>query len=379
MSDFWHLPGPSRSIRRVAENLAAGRSVVVLEPRHHASGLLPELQAVAPRHHLWTPQGVAPGPAEPIGALLAAADLADAGLRNVEALARDALFGDRLFVVEITAPEHWPAWQDFLLAYEKACRPHPIGGRTLLVLWLRGFLPADLPAEASDLRVEDLRHSVSDLDLRLLAADRSGVALESWQQDLAVSTLAELAIWDPEVVQAGGPKPLHALLSPISWLAELGRSRGWTGQESMSERERIDAQRTVRGRTRAHSSMLALSAAPACKNTLDQRIWNAQMQTLFPLLAQARQVLLRRYRHLLRLPWETTFGRIERIEDLELNHLADQLDAMHTRALHETVAFTRWLRDMRNHLAHFEPVPASHLYQRQYYALFAQVLAEQED
>lgn len=61
----------------------------------------------------------------------------------------------------------------------------------------------------------------------------STASLPSWQRQLAVALVSELALWDPEVIALGAPKPLTELLSPAVWLASLAKARGWSSTENL--------------------------------------------------------------------------------------------------------------------------------------------------
>lgn len=65
-----------------------------------------------------------------------------------------------------------------------------------------------------------------------------------------------------------------------------------------------------------------------------------------------------------------------RHEDLEFGHLAAQFTSQRSAALGALVGFLHWLRALRNHLAHFEPVSANCFSSRQHQARLAQFLAE---
>ena len=215
---------------------------------------------------------------------------------------------------------------------------------------------------------------LDSLNIRLYAATLlSGDSLPAWQRQLATEVLAELSLWDPTVCEAGAGLGLRALLDPVKWLADLGSGRGWAATDDAngaSARWR-GIRQEIEGRSRLHSGWLAVAGRT---DSIAHRVWNGQVATL-PLLERQRRELLRSYRGLLRTPWTTPYGRIGRIEDLELNHIADQLAAQRSDGLRSTFEFVCWLRDMRNDLAHLEPIPATRVLEARFQSRLLQALA----
>jgi len=197
--------------------------------------------------------------------------------------------------------------------------------------------------------------------MRLHAASLlASTDMTDWQRQLSVALISELALWDAQVCDAAAGRTLSELIEPAPWLHTLGIARGWSSADSSSSpaaewrgiHQRFDS------RERTHSAWLAVAGH---EDVLAQRVWNGQLATLFPLLERHRRGLLKHYRGLLRLPWQMQSGRIEFLEDLELNHIADQLRVQNSRGLRDIYDFVCWLRDLRNDLAHLSPIPAERL------------------
>jgi hypothetical protein len=237
---------------------------------------------------------------------------------------------------------------------------------------LKREIPADVLALMDNLlRVYHWQECMDSLNIRLHAAnllnDRD---LAPWQKQLAVAVLSELAIWDPVVCEFGADRGLSDILEPEGWLARLGESRGWTPNDRppgpilswLGYRQRFE------GRDRWHSSWLALTRR---HEYVAARVWNGQVAALFPLLERHRRTLLSSYGRLMKVPWTTQFGTINDLEDLELNHIADQLEAQRSLRLRETVSFVCWLRDLRNTLAHLVRIPSSRLLDARFQARFS--------
>ena len=65
--------------------------------------------------------------------------------------------------------------------------------------------------------------------------------------------------------------------------------------------------------------------------------------------------------------------------DLEINHIHDQLRNQSSRGLKDVVDFVRWLRDIRNDLAHLVPVSHSTLLEPRFQERFGRDFLTEED
>jgi hypothetical protein len=79
-----------------------------------------------------------------------------------------------------------------------------------------------------------------------------------------------------------------------------------------------------------------------------------------------------------KIPWLTKRGQIDYVEDLELNHIADQLRLISGR-LRDAAHFVRWLCDIRNELAHLRPAPPVLLLDSQFQSRMETFLASADD
>jgi hypothetical protein len=104
---------------------------------------------------------------------------------------------------------------------------------------------------------------------------------------------------------------------------------------------------------KVHSALLALDD-PAAE--LPRRLWEAQVGVLFAVVEQGRRAVLERIGPTIDLPVQTPFGEIHDPRDLEIG----QLDWQITWGCIATDAATRlqvrWLKTIRDALAHLEPV-----------------------
>lgn len=370
MTEFWELPGPASFVRRLAEDLRAGSNVVVLLPEHSPEGWLPALRGALcdtlPRLEQVDHDG-----RPPLTALHRHLGLHAASPHaHLSDLCENSAFRCRLLHVSPRSDETSRAWRQFLTSYEDACRVWPLAERTLFVTELVGLASQESPSPANLLRVHRWNACLDSLDIRLFVAGLcSNLATPIWQRNLAVTLLAELALWDPHVCMVGASLPLSELLAPSNWLADIARSRGWSASD---DPQQPDAEfRGIRhvfdGSSRVHSAWLALAGR---MDALAYRIWNAQITSLFPLLERHRRALIKTYAPmgLLRVPYVTTFSTIQRVEDLELSHIAEQMSHLNSHGMRDICNFVCWLRDLRNDLAHLSPIPVRRLTETQFLA-----------
>lgn len=380
MTEFWPLPGPARFLRDVAEELRAGNNVVLGFPEHAPDGWLTALHVALSGLSLPRMEEIIPDGTPPLATLHAQLELGNCTTRaSVTDICSIGGFQGRLLHVRQFTAENWPAWRAFLFDYEDACRHRTLAERTLFVATLLGHLAAHAPAPANLLRVHQWPGRVDGLNIRLYTATLlTDESMPPWQRQMAVAVLAELALWDPAVCDAGARRGLRGLLDPADWLAELGHARGWSANDdaASSSAEWRGHRQSFEGRSRLHSAWLALAGK---KETLSQRVWNGQVAALFPLLERQRRALLKTHSSLLRVPWQTQFGRIERIEDLELNHIADQFSAQRSGGLRDICEFVCWLRDMRNDLAHLTPVSAVRVLNERFQDRLTRALESEEE
>ncbi len=381
MTGFWQLPAPATFLRRVVEDLREGNNVVVAIPNHAPSGWPTALRSsladpVLPRLKEIQTDGSAPIPTLhkelALGPCSPRATIAD--------LCANAGFQSRLLHIQRFTPPAWQAWSAFLCEYEDACRHLGLAQRTLFIATIQGDLAAQSPQPANLLRVHHWLDCVDSLNIRLHAAGLlSATTLPHWHRQLAVALLAELALWDPDVLTAGAALPLADIMEPEPWLSQIALTRGWSPSDdpSLPEAAWQGLRQNFENRRRTHSAWLALAGR---REALDLRVWNGQVSALFPLLEQHRRGLLSTHSRLLRVPWSTQYGStINNLEDLELNHIADQLRIQNSRGLSDLCTFVNWLRDVRNDLAHLTPVEPNRLLDPRFQSRMGTIPTHEDD
>lgn len=380
MIGFWQLPAPTTFLRGVVEDLREGNNVIIAIPDHAPVGWPNALRAsladpTLPRLEELRPDGVAPIPA-----LYEQLALGRCSARaSVNELCTNGGFQSRLLYLQRFTPSAWLAWSDFLFQYEDACRHLDLCQRTLFIAAIHGDLAAQAPRPANLLRIHLWCDKMDGVNARLYAANLlAGSNLPHWKRQLTVALLSELALWDPEVLDLGASLPLQDLIEPVPWLSQLATARQWSPADDLRSplAQWHGYRQPFEGHHRIHSAWLALSGR---HQALAQRVWAGQVGALFPLLERHRRSLLARYKNMLLTPWPTQFGYIQGIEDLELNHIADQLKSQSNGGLRNVYEFTCWLRDIRNDLAHLAPIPPVRLLDPRFEKRMDNVLAGEDD
>jgi len=351
---FWSLPGPFALLEQCEEVLREGSSLVLRFPLRVPERLAAQLRTRTEEFLAWTPVAPRAEP-EPERQICATLHAPPPGIRSPSVYDLFALpeFAGHLFFAEIDKAEVWETWRGFLDRFADASRSVPIIERSLVVVALCGApVRVDAPAGVA-LKTLDFRGIVDEIDLLLLAHQRLRARrLPRRGRALLSGTIARLGMSDLELVDRLIEEPTERVLEPWPVLMELARERGWNDHT-----ERSWAYGTVDAYEGEDQVQSALLAGCGESRTLARRLWAAQAAVLLPVIEQGRASLVRKVRGRLRFPIQTAHGEIADPQDLELAHLAYQIDRPGTESrLRRSV---RRLRRARNHLAHLEPLEAN--------------------
>ena len=363
MHDFWwRLPGPSRFVTTIAQELRDGRSVVLCLPDQFPNGFVGMLQAALSdgMRDQWYRLEVDSESCAPIDLLYARfiPDCSPQEIRNVANLIAHDLFSGRLVWLDRMTSQAWPAWKRFLSDYEHACRSASLLERTLFCVPLFGELSLDPPAEDVCLAKHCWRGVVDYTDILLFSSSSFQFRRETLLvKRVAVFVAAGLALWDPEVVERLARARIDDILNPIGILCRIAKDRGWS--DSVSSHRGTPWHRgwsdLFEGRERLHSAILASRGS---RDEIQRRIWNAEVSVMFPFVEEQRQDMLDRLRGFLQVPFKTRFGDvIDDVRDLEIGHIEAQLRNAGANADSELLRLAQRLREVRNRLAHLETLP----------------------
>ena len=184
------------------------------------------------------------------------------------------------------------------------------------------------------------------------------------KKKLIISTIAHLALWDPEVsdrLMDNGD-----IENPFPVLENIAKERKWDSIDSNSSeawdkgiKNRID------GKEKIHSAYLAIQKGI---QELNIRIWNAQMEVLLPFIEQKRKELLDKLINQLKPPFSVKRDgetvSLNNIYDLRIGDIPWQITEKEKKSEYfrysNDAKFVKKsatiLSSIRNALAHIEPL-----------------------
>lgn len=326
--NWWSLPGPDRFLDWLFEDFREGRSVVGVLPVTVPEGFRDELaRRVSEEGFCWREvRWRDPGPGgsqSPIEILFRELEIPGPMDRpSVRKLLR-APHPGRLVVwvggLDAQQADRWLA-----LASEYASEAGSAGGDPpRLCISCTGVRDRELPRPAVLLAVRRYAAAVGPLDTLLLTsrlledADQGSSTLRALRSAIAT----ELAGTDPSLAYRLVSEPLACLLDPKRLLLERASELGWARTRGGTEERSEDRLENWNGRSRLHSSAVALDGNPG---ELSRRIWRAQVQVLFPVLEELRVGIVEELRGRIPLPFFSGDREIKDLQELELAQLRDQ-------------------------------------------------------
>lgn len=358
---WWLLPGPAGFVARVVRDIRKGNQVILALPRHLPGGIKPEIRRELGDAWPWfsLPGALEQDPASYLHERFMPQASPEC-LHTPEALIETVALHNRVFWLHLQTHQESQTWLPFLKRYRAACQAYGRNGPAQLVVVLEGDATHDMPAAAPCLKVRLWRNVGGGLE-SMLYADHclQSLGLSILKRQVAASTCARIALWDPGTTAYLADRYEDFLQNPVEMLADLARSRGWTADAGPSwAHGQVD---TVDGEERVHSAFYALQND---RRELDRRIWKGQVAVLFPFLEERRRELLETKRHTLYAPFETNrngYTRyVDHIEELEFADIQEQLRTGFPYDS-EALKLVGSLKATRDKLAHLEPLSEGEL------------------
>lgn len=361
---WWQLPGPSRFVSQIAEDLRDGRNVVICLPQHAPDGLRGAVRSALEGGEAWswhTARVDGAMWAEPARALFArfVPDASPSAILNASTLVNEESFAGKIIWLEGIHPGISRAWKEFLMEYQHACRSRSVLDRTLFCVPLAGDLTIDPPTSDVCLSHRHLCGVVGSIDVLLytsyLLQERTLPCLE---KRVVTAVIASLALWDRDVCDRLVAEETKTILQPASVLREIARERGWCveGGRVPCHSWCSGARDVVDGREKIHSAALA---AVGDGRAIERRIWSAEVGVALPFIEERRQEILADLAEVLTVPFTTRFGEvIDDVHDLEIGHIEAQVAAKSRLVHYRTRRLVQRLREMRNCLSHLAPLSA---------------------
>ena len=353
MSDWWHLPGPSRLLDVMERDLRAGLSLLIQMPPTSPVGLRDSLGARVRSNDLWMWRQLDwaerennETPAEFLVRRLTA-DICP--WADGASFARAPSACGIVAWVQGLKPEDWRAWTQFVEDFDHAVRDAP-NDHPVVVLPLDGELACErIPAYAVA-RLHAMREWIDRYDVAGFVWNRMrDRSLHPLHKMVATAMCVELSGTDTCLAERLCVADLNRLFAPFQIIAELARERGWSGPAPHGWSTGADEYWDNRMRRTS-----CASASEADHAEITRRVWRAQIGVLFPFIEEQRVRLLRELRPYWRVPFNTRFGVIQEIEGLEVTHMS--MLAQENGAPRSIVRLLERLSAMRHSLAHLTPI-----------------------
>jgi hypothetical protein len=354
VSAFWTLPGPASFLREIDFALCKGKSIVLQIPKGGPRDVEVAVRSAPRDAWRWLTVDAAGG----IPPLIQVRRvLADCGFETTAHDVRELVFtpgfdGWALWIDSVTR-DSWLEWRSFLSEFEAASRERDEIARSVLVLCLRGWSTDPPPRNDVALQSMPWRGRVGEFDALLHCASRLADSRHSpARRRLLAQCAARVALWDTDLADRLLAGPPRTIVEPWDTLRSFAVERGW-GAESC--RAWCDGtEQEFDGSVEEHSAFLV---GLGSLEKVQRRLWSAQAAVLLPILEERRQALIPRVVRYLRPPFTTITGEIvSNVCDLEIGQISYFLNRDGGEAGLRRIF--RELRDVRNALAHLEPVPA---------------------
>ncbi|MEF2279910.1 hypothetical protein V3W47_16575 [Deinococcus sp. YIM 134068] len=196
--------------------------------------------------------------------------------------------------------------------------------------------------------------AVGSLDVQLLAAHLLRDHVPPSRLSFMSLLVAQLALYDLDLVPELARLPLDDLLQPEAFLCGVAQRRGWSVDLPASFE--VGSLGMIDGAVRLHSARKALDGS------LRRRVWRAQVAALWPALEVRRQRFVQEYRDLItpHLPLVRGQGprplRVESLDDVEFTDLADLATKYQSLWPGDMSSTFRDFAYLRNDLAHLQPL-----------------------
>lgn len=349
-----------RFVSQIVQDLRDGKNIILCLPEHLPDGLASTVRDDLGEGWDWRRLYLKDEDrAEPVHLLFSefVRQISPDTIRNTRTLSQHEDFAGKIIWLEGMTKSIWPAWKKFLTDYEQPCRSIPQLVRTVFCVPLVGELALQPPAEELCLSLHHWHGIVDRLDMLLLTASLfQEKPLRDLQKQVAISVVANLALWDYELSESLASEKLEKILSPVAIFQEFARERGWCPAHGKplscswhgGMRDFIDGQEKI------HSAALIFNDSGL--KEIARRIWSAQVGVMLPFVEERRQDILERLKGVLKVPFQTDFGVISDWQDLEIGHIEYQISNNGIVVNSNIIRLVRRLKEIRNSLSHLEPI-----------------------
>lgn len=358
--EWWDLPGPSRFVQRVENNLKDKVNVVAAFPQGLGRDWFGYFQRRwrfnQNRIEVLYPEDSASAPLDFLCELFTNNR---EGTTTIGALIQESAFHDLTVGIFLQDRKDIAAWRDFLALYERECRLVDELDRTVFLVVTDGVLQHDLPSAEMLLRILAYDGYARPHDCYMYAWTLLGDdgRRHSWLKEMKLSLCAQLAQWDHRLCEQLSMQELGGVLNKESIADALpdvvctdvnkDPDAGW----AMGVLQNLDNEIVY------HSGW---EARDVSSKEYVRRIWTAQIQVVFPLIEQVRREALSKYRHLIHFPVRVGDVDVNDPYELEIAMVASILRCKR-EIPRRTIRKLEKAWEFRNALAHLEPLSAGQL------------------
>jgi hypothetical protein len=362
MDAYWRLPGPARFVDAISDGMLSGEHALIYRSPSSASGLQRQVQARVEANgaRSWRTIDLrdergAPPVVTLWNRLGGHVEMTSGTVRAL--VESDALDWLAIWVQGIDEPG-CRSWADFLKEYEQFVRNRGVESAGVFALELPAAADRAGTVGGVTFRAYRLQNVANAAEMSALIANRLRDLQTTWlHRRLAVALIAECAGDDPALALALADRWEPLGVDPLPLLQEEVRRQGKAlDQLGTLPDWRLGSGQVWEDEERWCSCAVVVRGDLA---ELSRRTWKAQLTVLFPFIEAQRVKLLDELRSVLRVPFETPFGVVTDVQDLEVQHLLHQAYQAKNRVPRHVIPFLECLRDMRHALAHLEPVKES--------------------
>jgi len=355
--DWWSLPGPQRFVAQICSEIRIGKNVLLSVPDLFPDGLRKAIRESRELRDLhWHSLTVSASehrqPLDWLWEEFVFADDDPGQTRSVEQLlGRDELSGMVVWVDGL-APSCAGTLPAFFERFSQVLNGIAVFKRLQLCCVVPLSSAGSFSANVCCAIIDSTSY-VGPIDALTFATTLiEEKAFSVLEAQVAASVVANLALWDEELAIALAQEQLETILCPMSWLKGWCRTKEWSATLNSDDLRHKGLLTIFDGQPKVHS---AIAAVRDEANVVDARVWRGQAGVLLPFIEERRRDLLEYFRNAILLPFRTQFGEIMDVNDLEIGHLHSMFGRSH-RIDSDAQALIRVLREMRNKLAHFNPV-----------------------
>lgn len=361
-NQWWTLPGPSRFVDRMVQDIRQSKNVVVALPKLVPDGIRQATQQRVKKSG-WRWCRIVPHPKyHPLDQLyetLTGESTAEKHVEYFDLAEHDEVRGTIAWI-DLETSETPDTWVQCIEAYANSIKRLEPKSPLLLLGVLQNDRTSGIPNGKTYLSVRVWKNVIRAVDVRnVTERELRKRSFNPTKHQLAVETIARVALWDVQLATELASRPLAEITAPFDVLEDYAHAQTWSVDQEARWEDGTYGQ--FFGEPQTHSALCVLQGN---LQVVERRIWAAQTGVVLPFLEARLRTLINRLDCLPPM-WTTTNGAREKIvkrENFELRHVAEILSE--AGAAGDLAHMARRLKDMRNRLAHLEslrPADLEHL------------------